>query len=272
MLIELGLLDWDTPLERIFPAESAKWGAATKKITPAHLLTHTAGLPRGWPGLVSEGTPEQQRAAFVRNLGKLTLESKPGAKDQYSNLGYVLLGAVVDRVGKGTWEEQLEKKIMRPLGIKHWGLGPVGEKDAVVQPWPHGQDGKPRPRNGDNPPVLNSAGRVHMSAADYNRWLAATLKLARGEKGLLKPATARKLFTNPYPASPHSLSGWGGFRKQPDAKGLVLAHDGSNLSNYCTAVLWPDRNLALCVFCNQAGPGKDACVEVRRQLAAREKR
>lgn len=53
---------------------------------------------------------------------------------------------------------------------------------------------------------------------------------------------------------PHSLSGWIGFRKKPGAKGLVLAHDGSNTLNYCTAILVPDQNLAFCVLTNQGGP------------------
>jgi CubicO group peptidase (beta-lactamase class C family) len=272
ILIELGLLDWNTPLEDIFPDHAGKWGPRLKKITPAHLLTHTAGLPSRWEFAVSEGSPAQQRAKLVNRLSELKLESKPGDKFQYANLGYVLLGAIVDKRGKASWEEQLETRIFRPLGMKHWGLGPVGQKDAVVQPWPHGPDGEPRPRNGDNPPVYNSAGRVHMSVADYNRYLAETLKLARGERGLLKPATARHLFTNPYPVSPHSLSGWGGYRKQPGDKGLVLKHDGSNTSNYCTAVLFPDSNLAVCVLSNQAGPGQKACAEVRKQLVEREKR
>src|SRR5262249_6270555 len=151
-------------------------------------------------------------------------------KYEYSNLGYCVLGAVIDRRGKAPWEEQLEKKVLRPLGIKEWGLGPWGKEEGRKQPWPHRADGKPCSPDGchDNPPVMNPAACLHMTVADYQRFLAETLRLARGEKGLLKPATARKVFTNPYPASPHSLSGWLGFRKQAGARRLVLEHDGSN--------------------------------------------
>jgi CubicO group peptidase (beta-lactamase class C family) len=45
LLIDLGLLDWDTPLEEIFPEHADKWYEDLKKITPQHLLTHTSGLP-----------------------------------------------------------------------------------------------------------------------------------------------------------------------------------------------------------------------------------
>jgi CubicO group peptidase (beta-lactamase class C family) len=282
LLIDSGVLNWDTPLEQIFPEHAGKWGADLRKITPAHLLTHTSGLPAMGP-LVwfligsHQGSPLQHRERLVKSLGTVKLTAKPGEKYEYSNLGYVVLGAIIDRRGKASWEDQLEKKVFQPLGIKHWGLGPVGSKEAVVQPWPHQTGGDPVPADGtmDNPPIVNSAGRVHMSVPDYNRFLTETLKLARGEKGLLKPATARKLFTNPYPASPHSLSGWVGFRKQPADRGLVLRHDGSNTFNYCTAAVVPDQGLAFCVLTNQGspgGPGAKACLEVVKELQGPEKR
>ncbi|MBM4073282.1 MAG: beta-lactamase family protein [Planctomycetes bacterium] len=280
LLIDLGLLDWDTPLEQIFPEYAGEWSADLKKITPAHLLTHTSGLPANWPLgwflIGTKGTPAEQRNGVVKNLGTIKLKTKPGEAYQYSNLGYVVLGAILDVRGKVSWEEQIEKKIFQPLGIKNWGLGPAGNKKALVQPWPHHADGKAVAPDGlmDNPPVLNSAGRIHISIADYNRFLAETLKLSRGDKGLLKPATAKKLFSNPYPASPHSLSGWVGFRKQPGDKGLILGHDGSNSLNYCTAAVVPDQNLAFCVLTNQGtlgGPGQKACREVVKKLAPKKR-
>lgn len=280
LLIDLGLLDWDTPLEQVFPEHAASWSADLKKITLAHLLTHTSGLPADWPLgwflLGSKGKPAELRTTVVKNLGTLKQTTKPGAAYRYSNLGYVLLGAIIDVRGKESWEVQLEKRIFQPLGIKSWGLGPAGKRDAVTQPWPHHASGQPVEPNGlmDNPPVMNSAGRIHMSVADYNRFLTETLKLARGGRGLLKPATAKKLFTNPHPVSPHGLSGWLGFRKDPDDNKLILGHDGSNTFNYCIAILAPDRNRALCVLTNQGtlgGPGQKACQQVVKDLLAKKR-
>src|SRR5205807_1390421 len=45
MLIDEGLLDWDTPLEKIFPEKAMNWIPTVRKITPSHLLTHSSGLP-----------------------------------------------------------------------------------------------------------------------------------------------------------------------------------------------------------------------------------
>jgi CubicO group peptidase (beta-lactamase class C family) len=276
LLIEQGLLDWDTLLAEIFPEEANKWSADLKKITPAHLLTHTSGLPGIGPLLgflivPGKDSPLQDRARVVRGLEKVKLDAKPGEKYAYSNLGYVVLGAIADRRGKASWEEQLQQKILKPLGIKSWGLGPFDKKEADRQPWPHTTAGKPLPVESlkDNPAVINSAGRLRLSLADYGRFLTEALRLARGEPGLLKPATAQKLFTNPFPVSPHSLAGWGGFRKNAGDKGLILWHDGSNNFNYCTALVDVDHNVALCVVTNQGGPegpGAKACQQVREQL------
>jgi CubicO group peptidase (beta-lactamase class C family) len=281
LLIDRGLLDWDTPLELIFPDYAATWSADVKKIRPAHLLTHTSGLPPLGPLFAfliarSQGSPVKERERIVRSLDAVKLTAKPGEKYEYSNLGYVLLGAIIDQRGKAPWEEQLESKVFKPLGIKQWGLGPLDQKEALAHPWPHQSNGKPIPPDGimDNPPVMNSAGRVRLSAADYDRFLVQILKLARGEPGLLKHATAQKLFTNPFPVSPHSLAGWLAFRKEPGANGLILGHDGSNTFNYCTAVILPDQNLAFCVLANQGGPGgpgAKACQQVSKELRRWEK-
>jgi CubicO group peptidase (beta-lactamase class C family) len=280
LLIEAGLLDWDTPLEQIFPEHADQWHADLKKITPQHLLTHTSGLPGlgplNWFLLGgTDGSPLKDRERAVKSLDTIKLTKKPGEKYEYSNLGYVVLGAIIDRRGKAPWEEQLEKKILQPLAIKHWSIGPGNAKDAATQPWPHKNDGKPVAAGGvmDNPQVLNSAGRVRLSVGDYASFLAETLKLARGDQGLLKPATAQKLFTQPHAVSLHTLSGWVGMRKQTEK--LMLAHDGSNTMNYCSAIVVPDQKFACCVLTNQGGPGgpgHKACLDLLRQFREQEKR
>ncbi|HEY7327519.1 MAG TPA: serine hydrolase domain-containing protein [Gemmataceae bacterium] len=280
LLIEEGLLDWDTPLDKVFPDEAEKWNEEVRKITPAHLLTHTSGLPANGPITSfllfrNDAAPIDERTRLVRTLHTIKSITKPGEKYEYSNLGYVVLGAIIDKRGKKSWEEQLEQKIIKPLGIKAWGLGPLVDKDADVHPWPHRADGKPLPPKSisDNPQVMNSAGRLRLSVTDYNRFLAEVLKQSKAQKCLLKPATAKKLFTNPYSVSPHTLSGWVTIRKQSDAKAFFLAHDGSNSFNYCTAIVEPYKDRAFCVLTNQGGPGDagaKACQQVAKDLRERE--
>ena len=219
LLVDDGLLNWDTPLEKIFPDQAEKWSPDVKRITPGHLLTHTSGLPRD--ELLREiakreltkptDSVRKDREDVVGGLHSIKLLTKPGEKYSYSNLGYIVLGAIVDKRGKASWEEQLDKKLFQPLGIKKWGLGGIGKKDAVEQPWSHKKDGTPLEPYGpiDMIPIINSVGRIHITLADFQLFLAEMLRLSRGEKGLLKQATAQEMFSNPYPASP-TVSAVGG--------------------------------------------------------------
>jgi CubicO group peptidase (beta-lactamase class C family) len=282
VLIDQGLLDWETPLEQIFPEYASKWKEDMKKITPAHLVTHTSGLPdrgpvRQFMAAQSVKTPQQDRAKIVKDLAEAELSAKPGEKYEYSNLGYILLGAIIDKRGKAPWEEQFKKRICQPLGIKHWALGTLYPGPVPAQPYPHEADGKPIPTTGviDNPAVMNPSARVRLSIGDYCIVLSEILKLARGEKGFVKPATAQKMFTTPFAASAQTLSGWGSNRKPP-GKGLMLGHEGSNVLNYCTVLFAVDDNLVVCVLANQGapggGPGQRACIEVREELGRRARR
>lgn len=65
-------------------------------------------------------------------------------------------------------------------------------------------------------------------------------------------------------------AGWTGQPRNAAGKGLFLGHDGSNTMNYCTAALFPDRDLAVLVACNQGGDaGRDACWAARDGLVKR---
>jgi CubicO group peptidase (beta-lactamase class C family) len=207
-------------------------------------------------------TPLEDRASLMKSLDEVKLVGEPGTKYEYSNLGYVVLGAIIDRRGKASWEEQVGARVLVPLGVKKWGVGPAEKND----PWPHQTDGPPLPEADprDNSPIYNSAGRLHMPIADYQRFLAEALRIANGEKALVKPATAKNLMTSPFPVSPHVLGGWIAVRHSFDAKKLALTHDGSNTLNYCTTWIIPRGKLAFCCMANQAGPGQRACEELTR--------
>ena len=236
-----GLAEVGHSAGKIFSEQAETWSPGVGQITPGHLLTHTSGLPRD--ELLREfflrkydgsGSALQDREEVVRDLSAMKLQTKPGEKYAYSNLGYVLLGAIVDKRGGTSWEEHLEKKLFQPLGIKSWGLGGIGKKDAVEQLWSHDRDGKPiEPYSYyDMVPVMNSAGRIHIALADYMLFLAELVRLGRGETGLLKPATVQGMFSKPYPVSLHCLGGWGCSRK--NAQGPILSHTGSNDMNFCS--------------------------------------
>jgi CubicO group peptidase (beta-lactamase class C family) len=268
-LVEQGQLKWETIVGEIFPDLTRSMPSTLKKATLLDLLAHRAGLPPNlnWGLIPRSSTPKEQRLAALKTTASLKLDSEPGAKYVYSNLGYVIAGAMAEKAANASWEDLLKKILCEPLGMKSVGYGGVGTPGQIDQPWGHAADGTPVGANGpdiDNPPVLGPAGRVHCTLGDWAKFIADQLRGGRGEKALLKPETYRKLQTPPF-GGDYALGwvvverNWGG--------GRVLMHAGSNTMNYAVAWLAPLRDFAILVVTNQGGEtAYKACDEAASAL------
>jgi CubicO group peptidase (beta-lactamase class C family) len=128
----------------------------------------------------------------VRALANVKLLSEPGSAYLYSNLGYVIAGAVVERTLSKSWEEAISELVFAPLGMTSAGFGGLGTPGLIDQPWGHNVDGRPVPKNGpavDNPAVLGPAGTVHATLRDWAKFVADQLRAGRSGQALLKPKT-----------------------------------------------------------------------------------
>jgi CubicO group peptidase (beta-lactamase class C family) len=268
-LIERNTLKWETTIGEVFPEAASSLDPALQKVTLLHLLSHRAGLPANipWGLLPRSGTTRDQRLAVIKKLASIKPLAEPGAKDLYSNLGYVIAGAMAEKAADDSWENLMKKLVFEPLGMTGAGFGGVGTPGLLDQPWPHGENGKPVEKNGpdvDNPPVMGPAGTVHCPLVDWAKFVADQLRGARGEKALLKPETYKTLQTPPF-GGEYALGclaverGWGG--------GRVLSHNGSNTMNFAVVWIAPLRDFAVLVVCNQGGPvAFKACDEAASKL------
>ena len=174
---------------------------------------------------------------------------------------------MLERAGGAPWEEQIEAKLFRPLGMTGAGFGGTGTPGKLDQPWGHTAGAKPVGGNGpavDNPPVMRPAGGVHASLADWAKFAADVLRGARGEPSLLQPETARALRTPPF-GGDYAL-GWL-VVPRPWAGGMALTHAGCNTMNYAVAWLAPAKDFAVLVCANQGdGEAAKACDEAASAL------
>jgi serine-type D-Ala-D-Ala carboxypeptidase len=85
-----------------------------RDISLGHLLTHTSGLP-DWAPLYLKGASIQE---YLRQIGEMPPRTRPGTRVLYSDLGYIALGAVLERVGSATLERLAEAFIFEPLGVR----------------------------------------------------------------------------------------------------------------------------------------------------------
>ena len=254
-LVEQGRLKWDTTVARVFPDIASELDPVVKEVTVRHLLSHRAGLPANlsWGNISQRGTVQEQRLRAVEQAFSKPPEHRPGSEYLYSNLGYVVVGAIVGKVVEESWEQLIQDEVFGPLKMKSVGFGGAGTLGKIDQPWAHTSDGKPVIANGpfmDNPPVLGPAGRVHCSIQDWAKFVADYLRGTRGKPALLKPGTYKILNTPPF-GGDYSLGWivvereWGG--------GNVLHHAGDNTMNKANLWIAPERDFAVLVCINQGG-------------------
>lgn len=163
-----------------------------KAITLHQLLTHTAGLPQS----LGDDYDPLTRAQMLDQAMKAPLRSGPGKEFHYSNLGYSLLAAVVEKVSGQSYEHFLAQHLFRPAGMTHTGYVLPDWKRARVAV-EYDEHGRAQGRPMDHPwapdgPYWNLRGNGGMlsTARDMFRWHRA---LTGGT--VLSPAAKQKLFT-----------------------------------------------------------------------------
>ncbi len=125
MLVEEGRLRWDSTVAEVFPELAEKMDAGLRRVTLEQLLSHTSGMPsdnEDFGNLLKdsfsqEGNLDELRYWLVRQWSRLPLESRSGTKFAYSNMGYTIVGAMIERVGGKTWDELLTERIFMPLNL-----------------------------------------------------------------------------------------------------------------------------------------------------------
>ena len=199
-LAEEGRLRLDDRLPRFF----ATVPRDKRRITVRQLLAHRSGLPE-YPGYY-DLTP-LSRAAAVRNALSLRLRFRPGTRQAYSNVGYNLLAAIVERASGERFEAAVRRRVFAPAGMERTGF--YGE--SLWRPEEVAVGYGNRRTTGRNAadahgPVswsLQGAGGVASTNGDLARWVDAV----RGGK-VLRAASVRLLYA--LAVGPGAAVGYGG--------------------------------------------------------------
>ena len=262
ILIEEGKLRWDTTIAEVFPELKSSMDKQYENVTVDQLLHQRGGVPadpppaawkRAWDEV---GTPTQQRREFIESVLAQPPAATPGTKMIYSNQGYAIIGAMLEKITGQDYENLITEKLFKPLHMDTAGFGPPGMPDKVDQPWGHLHKlYMTLPFRIDNPPAIASAGRVHCSLDDLARY--AIFHLQRGTNGLLKPETLARLHTpaagNVADPMENYACGWVVLQRDW-AGGTTLWHNGSNTMWYIVMWLAPEKHFAVIVATNIAGP------------------
>ena len=131
-MVEEGKVKLDEPIETYLPGLIKGQGVDGKKITVRQLLQHTSGLPEYIDESAVDYFGTRNDYVSPRDLLDTALANPaqfaPGAKFAYTNTNYIVLGLLAERVAKRPIAEQIETKIVKPLGLKHTYMPGPGEK------------------------------------------------------------------------------------------------------------------------------------------------
>jgi uncharacterized protein YbbC (DUF1343 family) len=116
-MVEDGRIRLTDPVAQFIP-EFAKYGKS--RVTVRHLLTHTSGLrpdldQNDWTG----------RDTAIHLACEEVLTQAPGARFVYSDINFILLAEIVQRVAKQPFETYVQERIFQPLGMKETGFKPA---------------------------------------------------------------------------------------------------------------------------------------------------
>ncbi len=206
-LVESGQMQWSDTVGKIFPEASVHedW----KPVTLKQLLTDTAGAPRDFPKEIFYRRPAlgprrtQARREAVLQVISDQPAYPPGKKNEYSNVGYTIVGAMAEKVTGASWEDLVQREVFEPLGLKGAGFGPPkSPAETLPQPlghrtflgWKTAADAE-----ADNSPIMGPSGSVHMTLRDLTTYATEHLRDERGEGKLLSAESYQFLHARPRP-------------------------------------------------------------------------
>jgi len=243
-LAETGALAVDDPLAKYLPDFPN-----ASSITLRELLNHTSGIS----DVVNSPTPGFSRrdlktADLIAEIGKRALDFAPGSQFRYSNAGFILLGAVIEKVTGKPWYTAVQHQLLQPLGITHtqFGVAP-----AIIPGRAEGYSTDERTQTVTNATYISSsfpaaAGGLISTADDLRLWIHA---LANGQ--VVSAAGFQQMTTPPDLPGAHATESYGLGMYLWQVRGArFLGHSGDIDGFTSTAAYLPAQDISVVVLAN----------------------
>jgi CubicO group peptidase (beta-lactamase class C family) len=243
-LVQAGTLRLDAPLGTYLPDYPN--ADVASKVTPHHLLTHTGGTGDIFGPLFTEHRAELRTTGdYLRLYGARGLQFTPGAQHVYSNYGFILLGALIERVGGKSYDEHVAARVLAPAGMTATGTVP---EDSLV---PARAVGYMRQASGtlvSNAPTLpyrgTPAGGGYSTVGDFARFAVAVR-----DRRLLDPAHTALLLGGKVTVGPGFQYAYG-FQDRVVSGRRIVGHGGGAAGMNGELAFEPDGGYVVVVLSN----------------------
>lgn len=261
MLVDEKKMTWDTKVIDIIPEFKMYDLFVTNEFTVRDLLTHRSGLGLGagdlmiWP---DSSTVDKKQ--LIHNLRYLKPVSSFRTKYDYDNLLYIVAGECVSRLSGITYDDFIETRIFKPLGMTKTAASWYRLKDKSNVIDGHAPyEGKLLPVGLSFGEIANAAGGVYSNVTDMSKWITAMINGGKYgdqlEKRLFSAEVAKELWTPQTiinNGNPTSFSSYGLGWFLSSVNGNFQATHTGGLSGIVTQVtILPDLKLGIIVLTNQ---------------------
>ena len=254
LLIEDGLVELDAPAAKYIP----QFGNTGKEvITIRQLLTHQSGLlPDN-----SIRDYENGRVQAFQRIHELDLRAEPGTRFMYSDVGFIVLGEIVERVSGKSLDVFSKERIFSALGMSETGFNPVSAIQKRAAPtqernggWMRGEVHDPRAYKLDG--VAGHAG-LFATAEDLARYAQMLMNDGTlGKTRILKPETCRLMTTSQEVSSGVRTLGWDRRTGYSSNRGDLFSKQAFGHGGFTGTALWidPTQKMFVIFLSNRVHP------------------
>jgi CubicO group peptidase (beta-lactamase class C family) len=258
LLYQRGLLDLDAPVAAIVPEFifDAEKDPRRRKVTLRMLLAHSSGLPAYEKLFLKARTRDELlHAAFITPLA-----ADPGARAEYSDIGFIILGIALERLADESLDRFCQREIFAPLTMTNTTFNPPAEIRKQIPPTCDDRTFRNRIIQGEvqdeNASVLGGVAAhagLFSTAPDLAKFAHSMLN---GGSPILRPETV-SLFTRreSAPAATSRTLGWD-TPSSPSQSGKYFSPQSFGHLGYTGTSLWidPARQLSITLLTNRTWP------------------
>jgi len=271
-LVEHGKINIDDPVVRYLPEFAANGKSA---VTLRFLLTHYSGLPPDIP----LDDPWSGKAEAVRLAMTSPLANPPGAKFVYSDINYITLGLIVEKVTGQPLNQYVADNILTPLGMSHSGYLPDAALQSDIAPTQY-DDQHHMLRGVVHDPTARRMGGVaghaglFSNAQDMCLYVQALLDRLAGRPSTfpLQRSTLELMTTPQQPAGKTDLRGlgWDIATHYSSPRGDLFSARSFGHTGFTGTSLWidPENDSYVLILTNRVHPsGGHSVVKLRHDIA-----
>ncbi|MGA3372465.1 MAG: serine hydrolase domain-containing protein [Terracidiphilus sp.] len=264
LLHQRGLLDLETPLGELLPGFVAGRvpGDFARRVRLRHLLAHNSGLPGCVEFFRSCSTAE----AVLRACLELPLEAEPGARVEYSDPGFILLGKALEAVTGEALADWTRREIFQPLGMAATRFCPPLETRVLIPPTEEDITQRRRRIQGEvqdeNAWLLGGAAGhagLFSKVPDLLHFAREILAAAGGDALLFDAATVELFARRQGPADSSRALGWDTPSENSSAGRHFSPHSIGHLG-FTGCSLWIDleAGIAVALLTNRTWPDRQS--------------